>query len=129
MLNDVLSAGLSKILNAERTGKRECLVKPASKVMINVLKLMNRHNYIGTVEVINNGKGGYLKINLLGRLNKCGSIKPRYSVKKTDFEKFEKRYLLAKDFGILIVSTQEGLMTHYDAKKKGVGGRLLAYAY
>ncbi len=129
MLNDVLSAGLSKILNAEKTGKKECLVRPASKVLVNVLKLMNHHNYIGGIEVISNSKGGYLKINLLGKMNKCGSVKPRFSVKKRGFEKFEKRYLLAKDFGILIISTHEGLMTHYDAKKKGIGGRLLAYAY
>jgi len=129
MLNDILSSGLSKILNAERTGKKECIIRPSSKVVVNVLKLMNHNNYIGSFDVVNNTKGGHIKINLLGRLNKCGSIKPRYSIKKTGFEKFEKRYLLAKDFGIIIVSTQEGLMTHYDAKKKGIGGRLIAYAY
>lgn len=129
MLNDVLSAGLSKLLNAERTGKKECIVRHASKLMANVLKLMNQQRYIGEVEVVSNTKGGYLKVQLMGKLNKCGSIKPRYAVKKTDFEKFEKRYLLAKDFGILVVSTQQGLMTHYDAKQKGVGGRLVAYAY
>ena len=129
MLNDVLSAGLSKILNAERTGKKECTVKPASKLMTNVFKLMNEHRYIGSVELVENTKGGFLKINLMGKLNKCGSIKPRYAVKKGDFEKYEKRYLLAKDFGMLIVSTQQGIMTHIDAKSKNIGGRLIAYVY
>ena len=49
--------------------------------------------------------------------------------KKADFEKFERRYLPAKDMGILIVSTPAGIMTHVEAKKKGLGGRLLAYCY
>ena len=45
------------------------------------------------------------------------------------FEKFERRYLPAKDLGILFVSTPKGIMTHYDAKAKKLGGKLLAYCY
>ena len=48
---------------------------------------------------------------------------------KDEFEKFEKRYLPAKNFGILIVTTPEGIMTHNEAKERGIGGRLLAYMY
>jgi len=44
-------------------------------------------------------------------------------------EKFEARYLPAQDFGILIITTNRGVMTHSDAKKMGVGGKLLAYVY
>ena len=58
-----------------------------------------------------------------------GAIKPRFAVKATEYEKFEKRYLPAKGFGILIVSTVKGLMTHYEAKQQGLGGRLIAYCY
>ncbi len=66
---------------------------------------------------------------LLGKVNKCGAIKPRFSVKKGGFEKFEKRYLPAKNFGMIIVSTSKGLMMHDEAKKKGLGGRLISYVY
>ena len=69
------------------------------------------------------------KVELEGNINKCGVIKPRHAVKKDEFEKFEKRYLPAKNFGILIVTTPEGIMTHYEAKERGIGGRLLAYMY
>ena len=65
----------------------------------------------------------------MGNINKCGSIKPRYNIKKEDYEKFEKRYLPAKDFGFLIVSTSKGVMSHMEAKEKNIGGRLLAYFY
>ena len=44
-------------------------------------------------------------------------------------EKFEKRYLPAKDFGILLVTTNKGVMTHEEAKKNHVGGKLLAYVF
>jgi small subunit ribosomal protein S8 len=31
--------------------------------------------------------------------------------------------------GAIIVSTPQGLMTHREAKEKGIGGRLLAFVY
>ena len=129
MLNDPLAAALAKIFNAEKVGKREVLLKPASKMIKKVLTLMNDYNYLGVFEEVENGKGGELKVNLLGNINKCGVIKPRFSTQKKDFEKWEKRYLPAKDFGIILVSTPKGIMTHNQAKEKNTGGKLLAYCY
>jgi len=68
-------------------------------------------------------------LNLTGNINKCGAIKPRFPVTIMDYEKFERRYLPAKNFGILMVSTSKGIMTHEEAKKKGLGGVLIAYCY
>jgi len=129
MLNDPLAAALSKMLNAEKVGKKEVLIKPASAMIKSVLTLMNEHNYVGSYEEINDGKGGVLKVQLLGNLNKCGVIKPRFSTGYTGFEKWEKRYLPAKDFGLLVVTTPKGIVTHLQAKEKQTGGRLLAYCY
>ena len=129
MLNDPLAAVLAKIINAERVGKQEVVIRPASKMIKKVLEIMNEHNYIGSYDEIEDGKGGQLKVYLLGNLNKCGVIKPRFSTKITDYEKWEKRYLPAKYFGIIIVSTPLGVMTHSHAKDKKSGGKLLAYCY
>lgn len=129
MLNDPLAAALAKILNAEKVGKREVLIKPASKLIKKVLTLMNNHNYVGSYEEIEDGKGNVLKLNLLGNVNKCGVIKPRFSTKHNTFEKWEKRYLPSKDFGVIIVSTSKGIMSHYQAKEGKVGGKLVAYCY
>ena len=90
---------------------------------------MNQRNYIGSFEEVEDGKGGLLKINLLGNINKCGVVKPRFSTKYTTFEKWEKRYLPAKDFGVLVVSTPKGVMTNMQAKQERTGGKLLAYCY
>lgn len=129
MLNDPLAAALAKILNAERVGKREVEIKPASLMIKKTLTIMNEHRFVGSYEEIDDGKGGILKINLLGNINKCGVVKPRFSTKKNGFEKWEKRYLPAKDFGIILVSTPRGVMTHSQAKEQAIGGKLLAYCY
>jgi small subunit ribosomal protein S8 len=129
MLNDPLANMLSKIMNAENLSKRSCLIKPVSTIIKNVLKIMQENQYIGEYKEIEDGRGNYIKVNLLGKINKCGAIKPRYSINKNEFVKFEKRYLIAKDFGIIIISTPLGIMTHNEAKEKKTGGRLLAYCY
>ena len=129
MLNDPLSNALSKILNDERIGRNLSTVKPVSKLIKKVLDVMKDNGYVGEFKKIEDGRGNMLQVNLLGSINKCGVIRPRFSVKKGNYEKFEKRYLPAKDVGIVIVSTPYGILTHYDAKKKNTGGRLLAYCY
>lgn len=129
MFNDSLAAALSKINNAEKCGKKEVLISPYPKLLQKILLILQQKMYLGSNEVITEAKGGTLKVNLLGNLNKIGAIKPRFSVKVEDYEKFEKRYLPAKGMGIILVSTSHGIMTHYDAKEKNIGGRLLAYCY
>lgn len=129
MLNDPLANVMSVILNNEAIGKPECIIKPSSKVIKEMLKVMKVNGYIADFKEIEDSRGNYIKLNLNGGINKCGVIKPRYSVKAANIEKFENRYLPAKDLGLLFVSTPKGIMTHYDAKTKKLGGRLLAYCY
>lgn len=128
-MNDTLSNALALINNYELIKKADILIKPTSKLIKNALEIMKEKGYIGDFEEIIDGRGNHLNVKLLGKINKCGAIKPKYSVKKENYEKYERRYLPAKDFGILIVSTQQGLMTHLSAKEKSLGGRLLAYVY
>jgi len=129
MQNDPLAACLAKLFNAERVGKREVVLRPASRMVKTILGIMNDHQYVGSFEETADDKGGSLRISLLGNINKCGVIKPRFAVKNKEYEKWEKRYLPAKGFGILIISTPPGIMTHHQAKEKKLGGRLVAYCY
>ena len=128
-MNDPLAAGLSNILNSEKNGKRFVVIKTASRMLTEVLKIFQDKMYLGSVERTEDGREGLTKVNLIGKINKCGVIKPRHAVAKEDYEKFEKRYLPARNFGLLIVSTSKGLMTQDDAKKNNLGGRLIAYCY
>ena len=128
-LMDPLANALNHLSNCERVGKKVAYIKQASKLIGRVLKVMQDYGYIGEFEFIEDGRAGIFKVELIGKINKCGAIKPRFPVKKLGYEKFEKRYLPARDFGILIVSTTQGVMSHEEAKKRGLGGRLLAYVY
>ncbi len=128
-LNDPLSNALSNIFNCEKVGKEKCIVRNVSKTIKRVLTIMKENGYVGDLESINTDHGEYIKLNLIGKINKCGVIKPRFPAKVKDFEKYEKRYLPAKNFGIIIMSTPKGIMTHTQAAKEGMGGRLLAYCY
>lgn len=129
MLNDPLANVLSYINNHEKLGRKEIIVRNNSKFIRHVLSILNENNYLGEYKEIEDGRGRLLEINLIGAVNKIGVITPRFNVKKDDFEKFEKRYLPAKDFGVMIVSTSKGLMTHMHAKELGLGGRLICYCY
>ncbi len=125
--NDPLSNVLSQIHNAEQRGKREVITEIDSKIIRRVLDLMNEAGYIGQYEEADETKG--LKVHLTGRLNECNAIKPRFKCSMDDYTKYEQRYLPAQDFGIMLISTNEGILTHQAAKDKGKGGRLISYAY
>jgi small subunit ribosomal protein S8 len=128
-LLDPLADAMSSIYNSELVGKPEVVIAPASSLIERVLQVMQSRGYVGEFERIDDGKAGRFRIQLMGRTNRCGVIKPRYPVKRDGFEKYEKRFLPAFNYGILIVTTPNGVMTHEDAKKEGIGGRLLAYVY
>jgi small subunit ribosomal protein S8 len=126
---DTLANGLTSIMNNEMRNKQECVISPASKLLGRVLRVMQLSGYIGEFEFIDDGRSGKFKVQLLGRINKCGAIKPRFSVGTTQFETWEKRFLPSRDIGVLVVSTSQGVVSHRKAKKKKIGGRLLAFIY
>jgi len=126
---DTLSNGLTTIMNNEMRNKRDCVISPASKLLGRVLRVLQLSGYIGEFEFIEDGRAGKFKVQLLGRVNKCGAIKPRYSVSADGFENWEKTYLPAREMGILVVSTPFGVISHKEAKGKNVGGRLLAFVF
>jgi small subunit ribosomal protein S8 len=127
--NNVLGNLFATIYNNEIRNKKECLAIPASKLASAVLRAMQKNKYIGEFEFIDDGIAGKFKIQLLGRINRCGVISPRYSVGKTSYTRWERQYLPAFAVGILIVSTPQGVMSHNEAQEKGLGGRLVGYVY
>jgi small subunit ribosomal protein S8 len=126
---DTLANGLTIIMNNETRNKRECVISPASKLLGRVLRVMQLNGYIGEFEFVDDGRSGKFKVQLLGRVNKCGAIKPRFSVKIQEFEDWEKRFLPSRDVGVLMVSTPQGVISHREATERKTGGRLLAFVY
>lgn len=129
MQSDPLNDAMSTIKNAALVGKNNCLITPSSKLIGRVLKVMQESGYINAFELIEDGKAGMFKVDMKGTINNCGVIKPRYSIKRNELDKWESRYLPAQDFGVLILTTTEGVVSHMKAKELGVGGKLLAFVY
>ena len=128
MRHDLLSDVLSSINNGDKYGKLEAVV-PFSTLIKDVLLILQKQGYIGDFEYVDDKKGGKFKIQLLGKVNRCNAIRPRFYVKKDGYEKWEKRYLPAVGMGFIIVSTNQGIMMHKGAMEKKIGGTLLAFVY
>ena len=117
------------LYNSETRRKGDCTVIPTSKIATEVLKTLKHHEYIGEFEHVDDKKGGKFRIALLAKITKCGAITPRFKVKKDQYAKWEQQYLPSYSRGMLIVTTNQGVMSHHDAITKGLGGLLIGYVY
>lgn len=126
---NILANMFVTLYNTEARRKGECLVYPTSKLGIEVLKTLQKDGYIGEFEHIEDKRGGKFKIKLLAKITKCGAISPRFKVKKDEFTFWEQQYLPSYDRGILLVTTNQGVMSHHDAVQKRIGGLLIGYVY
>ena len=129
VLISVLSDALKTILNAERAGKRQVLIRPSAKVIIRFLKLMQKRNYIGDFEVVDDRRGGKVVIELLGRINKCGVISPRFDIGVTEYEKVVANLLPSRQFGYIVMTTNIGIIDQEKARRRHVGGKILGFFY
>ncbi len=125
MSHDILADALNGIMNAKKRESDSIVLSKYSKFLLEVLELAKKEGYIKSFNI----KDKKLEIKFDERLNKCNVIKPRYFVDKDGIEKYVRRYLPARDFGFLAVSTNKGLMTHKEAEDKKIGGCLIAYFY
>jgi small subunit ribosomal protein S8 len=63
---DIISNGLITIMNNEFRRKKECLISPASKLLGNLLRVIQMNGYIGEFEYIDDGRSGTFRVQLLG---------------------------------------------------------------
>ncbi len=126
MSQDIVADALNMIRNAKKAKKTEVKIKRISNLLIEVLKIMKQEAVVKKYKI--NSKDKTMDITI-GNLTDCRAIKPRFTVDKTQIEKYRRRYLPARNLGIMIVSTNKGLMTHEEAQKEKIGGCLVAYFY
>lgn len=117
------------IYNNETRRKNECIILPTSKLGIEVLSTLQKSGYIRDYEKVEDNRGGKFKVKLLAKITKCGAISPRFKVKKTEYQDWEQQYLPSYTRGMLLVTTNQGVMSHHEAANKGIGGFLIGYVY
>merc|ERR1739838_1270106 len=125
----VLADCLNNISKAEKRGKRQVLIRPASKVIVKFLGVMMKHGYIGEFEQIDDHRSGKIVVNLTGRLNKCGVVSPRFDVSIRDMEKWTTNLLPSRQFGFVVLTTSGGIMDHEEARRKHLGGKILGFFF
>lgn len=126
MSQDIVADALNMIRNAKKARKEIVKINRISNLLIEILKIMKQEGAIKKYKI--NSKEKYVEITI-GELSECKAIKPRFSVDKTQIEKYRRRYLPARNLGTMIISTNKGLTTHEEAQKEQTGGCLIAYFY
>jgi len=127
--NNILANLFTTLFNTEDRRKDNCIVVPTSKLGIEVLNTLKKGGYIGDFEHIDDKRGGKFKIKLLAKISKCGAITPRFKVKKDEYGVWERQFLPSYDRGMLLVTTNQGVMSHKEAVDKNIGGFLIGYVY
>ena len=127
--NNILANLFTTLFNTEDRRKDSCIVVPTSKLSIEVLNTLKNEGYIGDFEHIDDKRGGKFKIKLLAKISKCGAITPRFKVKKDEYGVWERQFLPSYDRGMLLVTTNQGVMSHKEAVDKNIGGFLIGYVY
>ncbi|RLI06291.1 30S ribosomal protein S8, partial [Candidatus Bathyarchaeota archaeon] len=59
---DTIANGLTTIMNNELRSKKECLIVPASKLLGNVLRVIQMNGYLGEFEFIDDGRAGKIRV-------------------------------------------------------------------
>ena len=126
---NILSDALNTIVNAERRGKKQVLIRPVSNLVIKFLRIMQKHGYIGEFEIVDDHRSRKIVVELIGRINKCAVISPRFDVKISDFEKWTTNILPSRQFGYLVISTSQGIFTHDEARERHIGGKIIGFFY
>ena len=125
---NTLAVACKMLKNAEFARKKDVVVNPASRLLQRILRIFQANAYIGEFERYDDGRQGKFKISLLGKINECKALM-RLNYKITQFEALERRLLPAPGLGIIILTTNQGIMTMKEAEQKKIGGMAMCYIY
>lgn len=123
MSQDIVADALNQIMNAKKARKKSVVIKKHSKLLRNILDIIKESGYLDYKV-----KGSELHVEIKD-INEFKAIKPRYTVSVGKINNYVRRFLPAKNFGFVVISTNKGLMRHYEAEEKNIGGCLIAYIY
>ena len=131
LVNDPIADMLTRIRNA-LIARHDTVTLPASNMKKAIAKIMLEEGYIKSVDYIDDGVQGQIKIVLKYVENKQSVINGLKRISTPGLRVYARTDELPKvlgGLGIAIVSTSKGVMTDKEARKAGVGGEVLAYIW
>jgi small subunit ribosomal protein S15Ae len=78
---------------------------------------------------VDDHRSGKIVVSLVGRINKCGVVSPRFDLKVVDIEKQIINLLPSRQFGQIVLTTSSGVVDHEEARRKNTGGKILGFFY
>lgn len=130
-VNDPISDMLTRIRNGGMARKAE-VVMPSTKVIVAIAKILKDEGYIAGFEVIEKSPQNALKIDLRYGADKSHSIREIKRISKPGLRIYAGKEAIPRvrsGLGIAIVSTPEGVLTGYEARRRGVGGEVLCTVF
>ena len=131
MNTDPIADMLTRIRNANMVSHATVNV-PASKLKVQLAKLLKEEGYIADYQVVEEGKFKVISITLKYEANGKPVITKLERISKPGLRHYSKAKNLQKvlgGMGVAIVSTPKGLLTDRKARKENVGGEVLCYVY
>ena len=130
-ISDVIADMLTRIRNAN-SAKHETVDIPASNMKKAIADILLAEGYIKSVQVIEDGKQGIIRIALKYGPGKSKVIHGLKRVSKPGLRIYagcEDMPKVYNGLGIAIVSTSKGIMTDKKARRENVGGEILAFVW
>ena len=131
VITDPIADMLTRIRNA-LVARHDAVVIPASNMKKAIAKILLDEGYIKSVDFIDDGLQGQIKIGLKYAQGKESVIKGLKRISKPGLRVYAKNDEIPKvlgGLGIAIISTSKGVMTDKAARIAGVGGEVLAYIW
>lgn len=131
-MSDPIADMLTRIRNAN-TARHNSVLIPSSKMKVSIADILKNEGYIENYELVDNGKFKDIKITLKYKDNKktriLSGIKKISKPGLRQYSGKEDLPQVLNGLGIAIVSTNEGVMTDKEARKRGIGGELICYVW
>jgi len=127
MMTDPIADMLTRVRNAVQI-ERPYVDMPSSKLKVGIAEVLQREGYIWDFEVIEQRPQNVLRINLKYGPNGERVIQNISRTSKPGSRVFAGTGELPKvleGMGIVILSTNKGVMSNREARKQGVGGEVL----
>ena len=131
VVNDPIADMLTRIRNG-LVARHDAVTVPASNTKKAIAQILLDEGYIRSVDYIDDGLQGQIKITLKYAQGKESVIKGLRRISKPGLRVYARNEELPKvlgGLGIAIISTSKGVMTDKAARVAGVGGEVLAYIW
>ncbi len=131
IMNDPIADMLTRIRNA-LTARHDSVVIPASNMKKSIAKILLDEGYIRSVDYVDDGLQGQIKIGLKYAAGKESVIKGLRRISKPGLRVYAHNNEIPTVYGgigIAIISTSKGVMADRQARNAGIGGEVLAYVW